>query len=82
MEGMMEKQKIEIEVPRETAEAYRVASPEVRERIERTLAYSLLSRDEAVAAFRELTARTSAYAERQGLTPEKLDQLLSEDDAG
>ena len=54
----------------------------MRERIERTLAYSLLSRDEAVAAFRELTARTSAYAERQGLTPEKLDQLLNEDDAG
>ena len=78
----MEKQKIEIEVPRETAEAYRDASPEVRERVERTLAYSLLSREEAAAAFRELTARTSTYAKRQGLTPETLDQLLNEDDAG
>ena len=78
----MEKQKIEIEVPRETAEAYRQAPPEVRKRVAQTLAYTLRSRQEAAQAFRELTTRTSAYAAQQGLTPEKLDELLSEDDAG
>lgn len=82
MGSIMQKQKIEIEVPRETAEAYRKAPPEVRARVERTLAYTLMSREEAVQAFRELTTRTSAYAAQQGLTPEKLKELLSEDDAG
>jgi hypothetical protein len=80
MGSIMQKEKIEIEVAPETAEAYRKASPEARERVGRTLAYTLLSRDEAASAFRELTARTSAYAKQQGLTPEKLDALLSEDD--
>lgn len=79
MGSIMQKEKIEIEVPPQTTEAYRKASSEARERVERTHAY--LSRKEAAPAFRELTERTSAYAEQQGLTPKKLDALLSANDA-
>lgn len=77
----MRERKITIEVPEETAEAYEKASPERRERAKQAMAFALLSRPEAAAAFQELTARMSDHARKQGLTPEKLGELLKKDDA-
>lgn len=75
----MEDRKIAIDVPEATAAAYEKASPERRRRAERAMTFALLSGSEAAAAFDEITARMSDYARKQGLTPEKLDEMLRED---
>jgi hypothetical protein len=75
----MQKEKTPIEVPEDLAQAYRNASPERRERAERAMAAALMSREEVAAQFRKITKRTSEYAAEQGLTSEKLDELLRED---
>lgn len=75
----MQKKKSTIEVPAAVAQAYRSASPASRKRAEKAMAVALLPCEEAAAQFQELTQRTSAYARRQGLTREKLDELLRED---
>ena len=80
MSNKMAKNKTSIRVPEEVAEAYRNASPEMRKRAERAMAAALLSREEVVRAFRNITERASEYAADQGLTSEKLDELLREDD--
>jgi hypothetical protein len=40
---------------------------------------ALLARSEAADAFGEITSRMSEYAAEQGLTPDKLEELLRED---
>ena len=78
---MMQKRKITIEVSEDIAASYERASPEKRHRAQQAMAYALLSRTEAAEAFQDLTARMSDYARKQGLTPERLDELLEKRDA-
>ena len=75
----MPKDKEPIEVPASVAEAYRDASAEKRKRAEWAMAAALKPRGEVVRAFRNITERASEYAAGQGLTTEKLDELLGED---
>lgn len=75
----MQKEKTSIEVSEDLAQAYRNASPEKRRRAERAMAAALMSREEVAAEFRRITKRTGEYAAKQGLTPEKLDELLREE---
>lgn len=77
---VMKKEKLTIEVPEQTAQAYRDASPERRRRAEEAMQVALMSREEVAAAFDRLTSRTSQYAQERGLTEEKLADLLREDD--
>jgi hypothetical protein len=42
------------------------------------MAAALMAKGEVVRAFRNITERASEYAAGQGLTPEKLDELLRE----
>lgn len=76
----MPKKKITIEVPEEVAQAYEKASAGKRKRAERAMAVALTSQEELAATFRKITRRASEYAATQGLTEEKLDELLREDD--
>ena len=76
----MSKDKEPIEVPASVAEAYRSASPESRRRAEQAMAAALMAKEEVVRAFRNITERASEYAAEQGLTPEKLDELLRDND--
>ena len=72
----MSKDKEPIEVSASVAKAYRDASAEKRKRAERAVAIALKPREEAVGAFRNITERASEYAAEQGLTSEKIDELL------
>jgi hypothetical protein len=72
----MPKDKEPIEVPASVAKAYQGASAEKRKRAEQAMATALKPREEAVGAFRNITERASEYAAEQGLTPEKIDELL------
>ena len=74
----MPKDREPIEVPASVADAYRSASPETRRRAEQAMAAALMAKEEVVRAFRNITERASEYAAGQGLTPEKLDELLRE----
>lgn len=76
----MSQETITIEVPKEVAQAYEEASPSDRQRVKRAVTVSLMSRGDAANRFREITKRASKYAAKRGLTPEKLDELLQEDD--
>ena len=67
-----------IEVPAGVAEAYRSASPESRRRAEQAMEAALMTKEEAVRAFRNITERAGEHAGEQGLTSEKLDELLRE----
>ncbi len=44
------------------------------------LRLALMSKEEAAAEFKRLTHEMSEYARAQGLTPEKLAELLRDDD--
>ena len=83
MEVDMEK-KITIEVPEEVAQPYEKVSASDRERAQRALAYSLMSREEVADELREILDRAGKTAKERGLTEDKLNQLLSEsgDSAG
>ena len=74
----MSKDKEPIEVSASVAEAYRSASPESRRRVEQAMVAALMAKEEAVRAFRTITERAGEYAREQGLTSEKLDELLRE----
>jgi len=63
----------------EAAAAYEKTSPEERRRAEQAMTSALLARSEAADAFDEITSRMSEYAAEQGLTPDKLEELLRED---
>ena len=80
----MQTEPITINVDPKTARAYRKASPQERERVqERTrelLRLALMTKKEAASEFKRLTHEMSEYARSQGLTPEKLDDLLHEND--
>ncbi len=80
----MQTEPITINVDSKTARAYRNASPEERERVEErtreVLRLALMSKEEAAAEFKRLTHEMSEYARAQGLTPEKLAELLRDDD--
>ena len=65
-----------IEVPTSVAKAYRDAPAEKRKRAERAMATALKPREEAAGAFRNITERVSEYAAEQGLTSEKINELL------
>ena len=80
MSKNMTQNKTPIKVPEEVAEAYRSASPESRRRAEQAMAAALMAKGEVVRAFRTITERASEYAAEQGLTPEKLDELLRDSD--
>ena len=67
-----------IEVPASVAEAYRSASPESRRRAEQAMEAALMAKEEAVKAFRTITERAGEHAREQGLTSEKLGELLRE----
>ena len=75
----MTENKEPIKVPTSIAEVYRDASPEKRKRAERAMATALMSGERAGKMFRNITERASEYAAGQGLTTEKLDELLGED---
>ncbi len=80
----MQTEPITINVDPKTAWAYHNASPEERERVEErtreVLRLALMSKEDAAAEFKYLTHEMSEYARAQGLTPEKLDELLREND--
>lgn len=76
----MPQETITIEVPEEVARAYKKASPSDRQRVKRAVTVSLMSREDAANQFREITERASKHAAKRGLTPEKLNDLLREDD--
>lgn len=75
----MSTEKITIEVSEEIAQAYENASPERRQRAQRTMAYALMSRGKVAKKFRQMTTRTGKRAEELGLTEDKLPELLDED---
>lgn len=69
-----------LRVPKDIAEAFQNASPRKRRRSEQAMASALMSREEVVKMFRDITERASEYAAEQGLTSEKLDELLRKGD--
>ncbi len=71
---------ITIQVDPQTAGAYRRMNDEERERVRAAVEQAVMQREEAVAEFRRISARMSAEAAAAGLTQEKLDELLSEDE--
>jgi hypothetical protein len=71
-----------IEVSEDLARAYREAPPERRARAERAMAVALMAREEIATEFRRITKRASQHATEQGLTQEKLTELLRGDDDG
>ncbi len=69
-----------INVRPEVARAFRKAPPEQRRRAEIAMAVALMSREEAVRELERIMDRMSDTAQQRGLTPEKLEALLAEDD--
>lgn len=76
----MQTEEIKVRVPSKTAKAYRNAPPDEQKRIQSLITYALMSREEAAQAFERITSRISEKAKQRGLTPEKLEALLNEDD--
>lgn len=76
----MQTETILVSVPADIARLYHAATPEQREKasrqIVRTLQYALMSREEAVEEFERISREMGAYASEQGLTEEKLNELL------
>ncbi len=69
-----------INVGPEVARAFRKASQEQRRRAETAMAVALMSREEAVRELERIMDRMSDTAQQRGLTPEKLEELLADDD--
>lgn len=72
-------QKITLEVTPEVAEAYQLASPQERKKIQ-TIVSILLQKhvDNDVAFLKELMDEISDRARARGLTPEILESILNE----
>ncbi len=68
-----------INVRPEVARAFRKATQEQRRRAETAMAVALMSREEAVRELEQIMDRMSDTAQQRGLTPEKLEELLAED---
>lgn len=71
--------KAPILVPEATARAYENAPQEEKERVLRVLHFALLSRKAAAQELERIATKISTNAAERGLTPEKLDELFSDD---
>lgn len=71
-------QKITIEVSPEIAEAYRLASPQERKKIQTIVSLLLQQADNDIAFLRELMDEINDRARFRGLTPEILASILNE----
>ena len=69
-----------INVRSEVVRAFRKAMPEQRRHAETAMAVALMSREEAVRELERVMDRMSDAAQQRGLTPEKLEALLADDD--
>ena len=69
-----------INVRPEVARAFRKVPPEQCRRAEIAMAVALMSRKEAVRELERIMDKMSDTAQKRGLTPEKLKELLAEDD--
>jgi hypothetical protein len=80
----MQTETIELSVPADVARLFRSATPEQRqkagEQIAQAIRYALMSHRQAVEEFERISNEMGAYAKSQGLTEEKLEELLKEDD--
>ena len=74
----MPKTKLTIEVPKDVAQAYEEASSSERQRAERAMAFSLLSRKEAGRELKDILDRMGKTAQERGLTEKKLEELLDD----
>lgn len=70
---------ITIEVPEQVAEAYERASGPERRRVERVVAYTLMSDEDSTREFERILEEAAREAEEHGLTEEKLNAVLDED---
>jgi len=75
---------IKLNVPPEIATAFREATPEAQakasEKAWEVLRYALMSRKDALREFERIADKMSATARERGLTEEKLEKLLGDDD--
>ena len=84
----MQTEEIKLNISSDLAERFRSATPEQQQKAldgiiraaEETIRYTLMSDDEAAREFQELSLRMGAYAAKQGLTEERLEALLRDDD--
>ncbi len=79
MRVRMEKETITLEVPAETAAAYKRASEPARRRAERALTFALQTADQAAAELEVILDRIGRKAQERGLTEERLNELLDEE---
>ena len=80
----MQTENITLKVPVDVARLFRSATPEQRikagEEVSRAIRYLLLSSQEAAQEFNRISEEMGTYAKAQGLTEERLEELLKEDD--
>ncbi len=75
---MMQTEKISFEVSRKTAQAFRSASPEERQRIQAMIEISLMSREEAAEQLERIMDDMSRTARERGLTDDLLEEILND----
>lgn len=80
----MQNEFIKLNVPAEIAAAFRKASPEAQakasEKAWEVLRYALMSRKDALREFDRIADQMASTARNRGLTEEKLEELLGDDD--
>ena len=80
----MQTEEIKLNVPADIARLFRLATPEqqlkVSEQLARAIRYALMSEEQATEEFERISQEMGAYAKAQGLTEEKLTELLQADE--
>ena len=75
----MQTEKISFEVSRKTAQVFRSASPEERQRIQAMIEMSLMSREEAADQLERIMDDMSRTARERGLTDDLLEEILNDE---
>ena len=75
----MQTEKISFEVSRKTAQVFRSASPEERQRIQAMIEMSLMSREEAADQLERIMDEMSHTARERGLTDDLLEEILNDE---
>jgi predicted nucleic acid-binding protein len=75
----MATKEISIRVSDQAAEAYRVASPDERRKLDALLSMRLTEAMRSERTLEEVMSKISRRAHERGLTPEKLQEILNDD---
>ncbi len=76
----MQTEEIRLTVPADVARRFREATPEEQERVRAAVAHAFMSREERIEELKRRMDRMAETARERGLTSEKLDELLRDDD--